>query len=72
VRTRRDWLRLLAAAVMPWARAVRHLRACAAKGVAFGELGRCAPAFLWLFYAKGAGEVVGYLTGPGESAMRLH
>jgi hypothetical protein len=71
VRTPRDWLRLLAAGVMPWPRTVRQVRACAVKGVPVRELGTCAAAFLWLFYAKGAGEVTGYLTGPGDSANRL-
>jgi hypothetical protein len=67
----RDWLRLVGAGMMAWPRTLRQVRACAVKGVPFRELGACAPAFLWLFYAKAAGEVAGYLAGPGNSANRL-
>ena len=69
--TSRDWLRLMAAWLMPWPRIARQLTACVRKGLRLHDLVVCVPAFVWLFHAKGVGEIAGYLFGPGISARHL-
>jgi hypothetical protein len=67
----RDWLRLLGAPWLAWARTLRVASVCRAKRLG-GAVVACLPIVLVLFYAKAAGEVAGYLAGPGDSARRLH
>jgi hypothetical protein len=68
---RRDWARLLAAPVLPLTRAVRTAALCLAKGIAPATVLACAPLFVWFYLWKGAGELAGYLAGPGDSSRRL-
>lgn len=70
-RTSRDAWRLVAAPVLPWARAVRLARACWTRDVPRREVLTCLPLFVPLLYAKAAGEVTGYLAGAGDSGRRL-
>ncbi len=69
--TGRDWARVVAAPVLPFVRTARTVGLCARKGVPWGTLIPCVPVFLWLFAWKAAGELAGYVTGPGDSATRL-
>jgi hypothetical protein len=69
--TSRDWLRVAAAPVLPFIRTARTLALCARKQVPAATMVACAPMFLWLYVWKAAGELTGYVRGPGDSAARL-
>jgi hypothetical protein len=69
--TRRDWLRLAATPLLFLVRTVRTTTLCARKRVGWATLAPSVPLFLWFYAWKAAGEVTGYLTGPGDSAARL-
>jgi hypothetical protein len=62
----RQAIRLLATPVVPFARFVRTVRLLAPKG--YGpELVRATPAIWLLLVAQTAGQLVGYVAGPGDS-----
>jgi hypothetical protein len=62
--------RIVGAPFVPLARYVRTVAILAPKG--YGSLlVRCAPAMLWLLYAQGLGQFVGYLAGEGDSPHRV-
>jgi hypothetical protein len=67
----RDWVRVLAAPVLPVTRAARTAGLCLAKGVPATTVLSCLPLFLWFNLWKAAGELTGYLAGPGDSPRRL-
>jgi hypothetical protein len=67
----RDWLRLALAPILPLLRTARSTALCARKRVPWAILAPSVPLFLWFYAWKAAGEVAGYLTGPGDSAARL-
>jgi hypothetical protein len=69
--TSRDWVRVAAAPFLPFIRTVRTLTLCARKQVPAATMIACAPVFLWLYVWKGAGELTGYVRGPGDSATRI-
>ena len=69
--TRGDWARLAAAPILPVVRTVRTVALCARKRVPWTTLVASAPLFLWLYAWKAAGEITGYLTGPGDSETRI-
>lgn len=69
--TRRDWVRLAAAPVLPLVRTAHTAALCARKRVPWATLVPSAPLFLWFYIWKAAGEITGYLTGPGDSATKL-
>jgi hypothetical protein len=69
--TLRDWGRLAATPILPFVRTARTLALCARKRVPWTTLAVCAPLFVWFFLWKAAGEVMGYLAGPGDSGTRL-
>lgn len=69
--TRRDWVRLAASPVLPLVRTARTAALCARKRVPWTTLAPSLPLFLWFYVWKAAGEITGYLTGPGDSATRL-
>lgn len=68
---RGDWLRLLGAPVLPIYRSLRALRIVAGRDHPPGMIGRALPAHVWFQYCAMAGEVLGYLGGPGGSPRRL-
>jgi hypothetical protein len=62
--------RILGAPFMPLARYVRTVAFLAPKG--YGPLLiRCTPAILWLLYAQGLGQLIGYVAGAGDSPRRV-
>jgi hypothetical protein len=67
----RDYLRLVASPILPWARAVRLANACWSKRVSRRSIVWSLPLFVLLLSVKGLGEVAGYVAGPGDSARRL-
>lgn len=69
--THRDWVRLAAAPILPLVRTARTIALCARKRVPWATLAPSVPLFLWFYVWKAAGEITGYLTGPGDSAARL-
>ncbi len=70
--TRRDWTRLLAAPALIAYRPLRVLTRCLRKDLPLTIVLGAAPGVVWLYAWKGVGECLGYLTGPGDSARRLH
>jgi hypothetical protein len=70
--TRGDWLRILAAPVLPIYRSVRQLRIVRTREHPPGMITRALPAHVWFQYCAMAGELLGYLTGPGGSPRRLY
>jgi len=69
---RGDWLRLASAPVLPAYRTVRAVRINSQKKRPSGVLERSLPAHIWFQYCAMAGEVLGYVTGPGGSPRRLY
>jgi hypothetical protein len=69
--TRADWVRIAGASVLPLYRAVRALRTVRGKPVPAQMLLKSIPAHVWLQYCAMAGEVAGYVGGPGRSPHRL-
>ena len=67
----RDWVRLALAPILPLVRTARTTALCARKRVPWATLAPSVPLFLWFYVWKAAGEITGYLTGPGDSASRL-
>ena len=69
---RGDWLRIAGASVLPMYRAVRALRIVGHKERPEGMRLRAAPAHVWFQYCAMAGELLGYVAGPGDSPHRLY
>ena len=69
--THRDWVRFAAAPILLVVRAARTVALCARKRVPWTALVASAPLFLWLYAWKAAGEITGYLIGPGDSERRI-
>ena len=69
--TGRDWVRIVAAPILPFVRTARTVAQCTEKRVPWTTVIPCVPVFLWLFAWKAAGELAGYVGGPGDSAARL-
>jgi hypothetical protein len=61
---------LLMGGIVPY-RTLRTLQTGRAKGVPLRQLAADAPAVTWLQYVSGAGEILGYAAGPGDSPARL-
>lgn len=66
-----DWLRVGFAGLLPAYRIARLLRVCLPKGTHRREFLASLPWAIWLQYASGAGHLVGYATGSGDSARHL-
>jgi hypothetical protein len=63
-------VRILGAPFVPLVRYVRTVALLAPKG--YGPvLIRCTPAILWLLYAQGLGQFIGYIAGEGESPRKV-
>lgn len=69
--SRARWLGLLEAPFLPWARLARLLVAYREKNVSWRSLWLAAPWMMVLLHSKGAGEIVGALSGPGDSPRRI-
>jgi hypothetical protein len=65
-----DWLRLLAAPILPLYRAARVVKTAVVRGHGRTVM-RALPWLLVLEFAHGAGEVAGYVLGPGRSPYGL-
>lgn len=62
--------RIVGAPFVPLARYIRTVALLAPRG--YGPLlMRCTPAMLWLLYAQGLGQFVGYLAGAGDSPQKI-
>ncbi len=68
---RGDWLRLLGFAILPLYRSIRSVRIALGRNVPRPKLVASIPLILFLQYSMVAGELVGYLTGPGDSPRHL-
>jgi hypothetical protein len=69
--TRGDWLRILGSPVLPLYRTVRQMRIVRDREHPPGMIARALPAHVWFQYCAMAGEVLGYVGGPGGSPRRL-
>jgi hypothetical protein len=65
-----DWVRFIGAFFVPFARFGRIVAIGTRKGYGARML-RGGPAILWLLYAQGLGQFIGYLRGAGDSANQL-
>jgi hypothetical protein len=70
--TRRDWTRLLAAPLLVPYRARTAIAGALRKEIPRRVIAAAVPGIFWLALAKGAGDIAGYLTGPGDSARKMH
>lgn len=66
-----DWLRLFGSPLLPVYRTVRQLRIVQGRNHPPGMVRRALPIHMWFQYCAMAGEVLGYLSGPGGSPRRL-
>ena len=69
--SREDWLRMAVSLLLPAWRTARVVRVGFAKGRLQRQLLASAPFALWLEYAQGAGHLLGYVAGPGNSPSHL-
>jgi hypothetical protein len=67
-----DWARLITSPLLPVYRSFRAIRLASHKQRPAGTLARSAPALMWFQYCAMAGEVLGYVGGPGSSPNRLY
>jgi hypothetical protein len=67
-----DLLRVIAFPLLPIFRSSRSLRIAFQKEIPRPSLVSAAPFVVFLHYCQAAGEVMGYLAGPGDSPRRLH
>jgi hypothetical protein len=68
---RGDLLRVLASPALPLFRSIRSIRIAFGKSVSRATLVGAIPLIVLLQYAHGAGELLGYLAGPGDSPRHL-
>jgi hypothetical protein len=66
-----DLLRVLASPALPLYRSIRALRIAASRRVPVRQVVASAPIHVWLQYCAMAGELLGYMRGPGSSPRRL-
>ena len=67
----RDWARLAGAPVLPFYRSLRTTSICLGKRVSWRRLIASEPLILWFYCCKGAGEIAGYVAGPGQSPRKI-
>jgi hypothetical protein len=67
----RDWVRVAGAGVLPFYRSARAIRAAFGKRIPRRAVVTSIPWVLWLELTTSAGELLGYASGPGDSASRL-
>ena len=64
------WLRLAGLPVVPYLRFARAIALTSSKG--YGPEFRAVwPAILWLYLVQCAGQIVGFVAGPGDSPRRV-
>jgi hypothetical protein len=68
---RGDLLRVLASPALPIYRSIRSVRIAFGKNIPRATIVRAIPLIVLLEYAHGAGELLGYLAGPGDSPRHL-
>ena len=66
-----EWVRLGTSMLLPAWRTARIVRSLWGKDRMRGRLLASAPMCLWLEYCQGVGNLVGYVTGPGDSPDHL-
>ena len=66
-----DWLRIVGFPVLPLYRTARTVRIAWGKWVPRSVIVTTLPLLAYLHYAQAAGEVLGYVDGPGSSPRRL-
>ncbi|HEV8516275.1 MAG TPA: glycosyltransferase family A protein [Candidatus Limnocylindrales bacterium] len=71
VMDRRDWLRLAALGLLPFARSLRGATTATRKGVPPRRVAGALPLIVWLQLCHALGELVGYASGPGTSPGKL-
>ncbi len=69
---RRDWARVATAGVLPLYRSARMVSMASRKRMPRRSLIAAIPWIVWLEYCTGAGQLLGYATGPGDSPSKLH
>jgi hypothetical protein len=68
---RSDLLRVAAFPILPLYRSLRAIRTAFRKDIPPSAVIRAIPLVVYLQYAHGAGELLGYVAGPGDSPRRL-
>ena len=69
---RRDWARVATAGVLPLYRSARMVSLASRRRMPRRSLVAAIPWIVWLEYCTGAGQLLGYATGPGDSPGKLH
>ncbi len=69
---RRDWARVATAGVLPLYRSARMLSVASRKRMPRRSLVAAIPWVVWFEYCTGAGQLLGYASGPGDSPGKLH
>jgi hypothetical protein len=69
--SRGDWVRLLGSPLLVVYRVARTLRMSWTRDVPRSAVIAAAPAIAWIQACNSAGEIVGYLTGQGDSPQHL-
>ncbi|MEA2576846.1 MAG: hypothetical protein QOD78_434, partial [Chloroflexota bacterium] len=64
------WFRFVALPAVPFARLLRAAK-IASKRASWPTISRVWPMMLWLLYAQAAGQLLGFLIGPGDSPRRV-
>ena len=68
---RGDWARLLGSPILPLYRTARSIRLAWSRWIPKSQIVVTVPLITFFHYSQMAGELVGYLFGPGSSAQRL-
>ena len=66
-----DWARVAGAGLLPLVRTARMVSLASRKQIPRRSLIAAIPWIVWLEYCTGAGQLVGYAFGPGDSPSRL-
>ena len=69
---RRDWARVATGGLLPLYRSARMVSVASRKRMPRRSLIAAIPWIVWLEYCTGAGQLLGYATGPGDSPGKLH
>ena len=68
----RDWARVATAGVLPLYRSARMVSLASRKRMPRRSLIAAIPWIVWFEYCTGAGQLLGYAAGPGDSPSKLH
>jgi hypothetical protein len=64
------WFRFIALPAIPFARLLRAAK-LASERTHGRKISRAWPMMLWLFYVQAAGQLLGFVVGPGDSPRRV-